>query len=420
MAQAFKTAAPPPPLLPLAVPLPPIGMWVASAHAGGPSAPLLDLDGSHGCGSMAPHVGLKAGPGGAGSKPIFWRAARLLSGILLACGVLFCVLSFCSTTYPIVLSHGFIAFALGLRHAVDCDHLAAIDNVTRQLLLQGQQPVSVGFWFAIGHSTVVLILTAVLCCGYSWIWNMTKDGADFSEYVSLGAGLLSVGLLGAIGLLNAHVAIGLFRDWSGLQSYDESTQDAQVESAGEQALRTAFSVIPGVKRVFEHVNKPFKMYGVGFLFGLSFDSATQVGLIGLAAMTGTSGRVPPLLVMLFPVAFSCGMCLVDTTNGLLMLATYSWTTVRPMQKLFYNFVVTSMSAGIALIICSLELMQIVAREANWNGPFWTWVQNVDMVTIGYSIIVSFMFVFGFAVCYAQGMCSCRCMATKPSDLKIFP
>jgi len=276
--------------------------------------------------------------------------------------------------------------------------------------LRGQRPVSVGFWFAIGHSTVVLILTGVLAGGYSCIWNMAKDGAGISEDISLAAGLLSVGLLGGIGLLNANIAVGLFRDWAGLQGRSACVQDEEVTRAGEASLRTALSVIPCVKRVFEHVNRPFKMFGVGFLFGLSFDSATQVGLIGLAAMSGTSGRVPPLMVMIFPVAFSCGMCLVDTTNGLLMLATYSWTTVRPIQKLFYNFVVTSMSAGIALIICSLELLQIVAREAGWKGPFWTFVANVDMVAIGYSIILSFMLVFGIAVCYAQGWSLCRCAA----------
>jgi len=340
---------------------------------------------------------------------VFWRAARLLSLILLACGASLSLASLCSTTYPIVLSHAFIAFALGLRHAVDCDHLAAIDNVTRQLLLRGQRPVSVGFWFAVGHSTVVLILTAVLAGGYSWVWNLAKQGAGITEDVSLAAGLLSVGLLGGIGLLNAHIAVGLFRDWAGLQQRSPYAQDEEVTRAGEESLRTALSIIPCVKRIFEHVNRPFKMYGVGFLFGLSFDSATQVGLIGLAAMSGTSGRVPPGMVMIFPLAFSCGMCLVDTSNGLLMLATYSWTTVRPIQKLFYNFVVTSMSAGIALIICSLELLQIIAREAGWKSPFWMFIANVDMVAIGYSIILSFMFVFAVAVCYAQGCCVCKCV-----------
>uniref|UniRef100_A0A7S2P7C5 Nickel/cobalt efflux system n=1 Tax=Zooxanthella nutricula TaxID=1333877 RepID=A0A7S2P7C5_9DINO len=275
------------------------------------------------------------------------------------------------------------------------------------MLLRGQKPVSVGFWFAVGHSTIVLLLTAVLAGGYRWALQAATQGADITQQVSLAAGLMSVGLLGAIGALNAHIAWGLFRTWAGLQAKSADAQDAELTAAGDASLKTALSLVPCMRRVFEHVSKPHRMYGVGFLFGLSFDSATQVGLIGLAAMTGSSGRIPPAIVMIFPVAFSCGMCLIDTANGLLMLATYSWTEVRPMQKLFYNFVVTSMSAGIALVICSLELLQIVARQANLRGPFWTLVQDVDMVAIGYSIICSFLLVFLVAVCYSRGCFQCH-------------
>jgi len=352
-----------------------------------------------------------------GSTPysVLWRAVWLLGCIFLACGISIGLAAVCSSSFPIVLSHALIAFALGLRHAVDCDHLAAIDNVTRQLLAHGQWPVSVGFWFAFGHSTVVLLLTGVLAGGYTWAWQMAKQNGHLTEDVSLVAGLISIMILGGIGLLNAYVAVGLFSDWAGLQRQSTRAQEEQLRSNQEVSLRTALSTIPCVKRVFEHVNSPHKMYGVGFLFGLSFDSATQVGLIGLAAMTGTSGHVPPLMVMIFPICFSCGMCLVDTSNGLLMLLTYSWTAVRPIQKLFYNFVVTSMSAGIALVICSLELSQILAREAGLKGPFWTFIANVDMASVGYSIIASFALVFVLGVVYAQGFCQCKCIASPEPE-----
>lgn len=309
-----------------------------------------------------------------------WRAARLVAGILAACVASLAVAAICSEKYPVLLSHALIAFALGLRHAVDCDHLAAIDNITRQLLLMGQRPVSVGFWFAMGHSTVVVVLTAVLASGYSWAASLSSDGNDVAGRVSLAAGLLSIGLLAGIGLLNASIAVDLFSEWSRLQGMSTRCQDIETTSAREDSLQTALSVIPLVRRLFSHVDRAYKMYGVGFLFGLSFDSATQVGLIGLAALTGSSGHVPPLAVMIFPIAFSCGMCLVDTVNGLLMVSTYSWTMVRPVQQLFYNFLVTSMSAGIALIICSLELLQIIAREVHLKGAFWDAVENVDMVS----------------------------------------
>lgn len=342
------------------------------------------------------------------------RALLLIGFLLVACGVIIGVAGVCSSSYPIILSHSSIAFALGLRHAVDCDHLAAIDNVTRQLLVRGQWPVSVGFWFALGHSTVVLLMTGVLAGGYRWTWQMATQSGYFNEGVTLAANLISILLLGSIGILNAYVAVRLFSDWSGLHGKSTAAQDEEVRGNAETSLRTALSSIPLVKRVFEHVNYPHKMYGVGFLFGLGFDTASQVGVIALAAMTGTSGQVPPLMVMLFPISFSCGMCLLDTTNGLLMLLTYSWTTVRPVQKLFYNFVVTSMSAGIALVICTLELLQIFAREAGLTGGFWNSIQDIDMASIGYSIIASFALVFILAVVYAQGCFECRCIAAHES------
>jgi len=250
---------------------------------------------------------------------VLWRAISLLGCLLLACGISIGIAATCSSSYPIILSHAFIAFALGLRHAVDCDHLAAIDNVTRQLLAHGQWPVSVGFWFASGHSSVVVLLTAVLAGGYTWVWQAAGNSGNLTEDISLVAGLISILILGAIGMLNAYVAVGLFSDLAELKKQSSGAQDEQLRSNAESTLRTALSTIPFVKRVFEHVNAPHKMFGVGFLFGLSFDTATQVGLIGLAAMTGTSGHVPPLMVMIFPICFSCGMCLVDTSNGLLML-----------------------------------------------------------------------------------------------------
>merc|ERR1719469_375709 len=319
----------------------------------------------------------------------------------------FTVAGVSSVNHPIVFSHALIAFTLGLRHAVDCDHLAAIDNVTRQLMNRGQWPVSVGFWFALGHSTIVMLLTSVLAGGYSWAKHLTSDGDDLSDRISLVAGLVSIFLLGGIGLLNAQIAIGLLREWWSLQRLNVAAQEAEMRHVSSEALQSALSALPGVRRVLEQVSRPWKMYGVGFLFGLSFDSATQVGLIGLAAMSSTSGRVPPLMLLIFPVAFSCGMCFVDTCNGVLMLATYSWTNMRPIQKLFYNFVVTAMSAGIALIIVSLEALQIVAKEAALKGEFWTRVQAVDMATIGYSIILSFLLVFVAAVVVGKGCAFCR-------------
>mmetsp|Transcript_68025 Transcript_68025/g.191736 ORF Transcript_68025/g.191736 Transcript_68025/m.191736 type:complete len:366 (+) Transcript_68025:80-1177(+) len=320
------------------------------------------------------------------------RACWLLGAILLACCASFGAVSVCSMTHPIIMSQAALSFVLGLRHAVDCDHLAAIDNVTRQLISRGQRPVSVGFWFALGHSSVVLLMTGLVAGGYSWVLQASQDG-DLATDVSLAAALFSVCIVGGLGVLNARIAVELFQDWTRLSKASSTDQHVALEGTAQASLRTALTSIPFLKKFFDRVDRASKMYSVGFLFGLSFDSATQVGLIGLATMSGSHGLVPAQVVMLLPVCFSCGMCLVDTLNGLLMLMTYSWAHIEPVQKLFYNFLVTAMSAGIAVLIGSLELLQIAGEQCGFSGPFWDFVAGIDMASIGYAIILTFFTVF---------------------------
>lgn len=327
------------------------------------------------------------------------RAACLMSGIMVVSLAAFGAAALCAAQFPIILGHSMLAFALGLRHAVDVDHLAAIDNVTRQLISRGQFPVSVGFWFALGHSVVVYLLSMGVAGGYSLLWK-SGEGKHITGIVALIAAVISVSLLAGIGILNARVAFLLFRDWCNLREQDKEVQDETLENKGQASLRTALSVLPLMRRVFDRVDRPHKMFWVGLLFGLSFDTATQVGVIGLAAMSGTSGRLPPLMVMIFPLCFSCGMCLVDTSNGLLMLVTYSWATVAPIQKLFYNFLVTAISACVAISIGSLELLQLVSTQAGWAGPFWKRINSVDIGVLGYMVIGTFALVFGSAACYS--------------------
>jgi high-affinity nickel-transport protein len=321
----------------------------------------------------------------------------LLGGIALAGAATFTMAGVGSQRYPLLFSHAGLAFVLGLRHAVDCDHLAAIDNVTRQLLNRGQTPISVGFWFALGHSSIVFIMTGLVAGGYS-LASSSFHQAVMND-LAVVAGFLAVCLLGCIGFLNARIAIELLQMWASSSHQSALEQDKHADGHAHQSLRTALSGFSFLRRIFDRVDKPHKMFGVGLLFGLSFDTATQVGLIGLAAISGSHGQLPPALVMLFPMSFSCGMCLVDTGNGLLMLMTYGWAKVRPSQKLFYNLLVTSMAASIALLIGSLEFLQVVANAANLHGPFWDAVLNVDMASIGFGIIATFATVLVIAVCY---------------------
>lgn len=343
------------------------------------------------------------------------RACVLLGAILVACCASLGTVSVCSMTYPIIMSQAVLAFALGLRHAVDCDHLAAIDNVTRQLISRGQRPVSVGFWFALGHSTVVVLMTGLIAGGYSWVLQACQIG-NFATDLSLAAALISVCIIGGLGILNARIAVELFQDWARLSKTSKADQNATVDDAAQASLRTALTSLPFLKKVFDRVDRASKMYSVGFLFGLSFDSATQVGLIGLSAMTGTHGRVPSRVVMMLPVCFSCGMCLVDTLNGLLMLMTYSWAQIEPVQKLFYNFLVTAMSAGIAVMIGSLELLQIAGEQCGFSGPFWSFVAGIDMASIGYTIILTFFVIFLVTV-LSRGCCRKPCCRAPAGEAR---
>lgn len=212
--------------------------------------------------------------------------------------------------------------------------------------------------------------------------------------MSLIAGSMSIFLLSGVGLLNAHVAVSLFREWSCMCSRPKSTQHEAFEAKQKTSLRTAFSVMPCLSRIFDTVDKPVKMIFVGLLFGLCFDTATQVALISIAAMSASSGGVPVAVAMVIPLCFTCGMCLVDAANGFLMLLAYTWATVQPDKKLFYNFIVTATAAAVALLIGSLEFLQMVGREAGFKGGWWHTIQNVDMTSLGFGIIITFTAMLG--------------------------
>jgi len=335
------------------------------------------------------------------------HAAVLISALLSASCVCH-VASFCvRATHPVLASNMTLSFVLGLRHAVDCDHLAAIDNVTRQLLRHNIRAVTVGFWFALGHSTIVVLLCLLLSLGYQWALHATQG--SWMMGASTLASLCSAALILAVGLLNAQIALQLLLTWCSLRHKPKSVQEEALNNEGQAGLQSAWSSIPCLQRVFVMVNRPEKMYLVGFLFGLSFDSATQVGLLGLAAMTSTDEPLPLWTISLVPFSFSCGMCLVDTANGLLMLATYSWADVDQMQKLTYNLVVTSLSSILALAISMLEVLQIFADKAGLDGGAWTMIKDLNMASIGYAIIGCFLIIFLTSISTAK---CCRRRATS--------
>mmetsp|Transcript_52863 Transcript_52863/g.126243 ORF Transcript_52863/g.126243 Transcript_52863/m.126243 type:complete len:372 (-) Transcript_52863:82-1197(-) len=332
------------------------------------------------------------------------RGAVIVGAIVLASLACHAIAVAMRINHPDLASGATLSFLLGLRHAVDCDHLAAIDNVTRQLMLRAggsAPPVSVGFWFALGHSTIVMLLCAALAAGYTWAFHAFQNSTGVVAEISTFAGFLSAVLILVIGLLNAQIAVQLCRSWRSLRKQSEDEQSKALEDEAQEGLRTTLSAIPCLQRIFRLVDKPEKMYMVGFMFGLSFDSATQVGLLGLAAMASARQAMPPWMVALLPISFSCGMCLVDTVNGLLMLATYSWATIEPMQKLVYNMTVTSLSAVIAISISMMEFLQIIAQEYQLSGAFWDALLSINMATVGYGIIATFLVAFVASIILTQ-------------------
>jgi len=228
--------------------------------------------------------------------------------------------------------------------------------------------------------------------------------------------LMSISLLAGIGVLNAQVACGLLSEWRQMRGCSDDIQQEVFQANQQASLRTALSAMPCLNSLFDRIDKPAKIYFVGLLFGLALDTATQVSLISIAAMSASAGGVPLMVTMTIPLCFSCGMCLVDTANGLLMLLAYSWALVRPAQKLLYNFIVTAMSAGVALLVGSFECLQILSQQAGFEGKFWQAIRNVDMASLGLGIMIMFMAVIGTSLLLRLRLSHCQCGATISIDV----
>ncbi len=251
--------------------------------------------------------------------------------------------------YSALLSAGLLAYGFGLRHAVDADHISAIDNTTRRLMQKGKRPVGVGFYFSLGHSSVVILLCAGLALASAYVQ------AHLPQWRSVGGWLgtvVSVAFLYIIGLINLLVLRDLY------QSYRHPDG---AEPAAPRGILAR--ILAPVTRL---VHSSWQMFFVGFLFGLGFDTATEVGLLALSARSGQSG-IPFWTVMLLPVLFAVGMCLVDTLDGVLMLGAYGWAMVRPERKLAYNIIITGVSVLVAFIIGTLEIVQVLAPRFELAG-----------------------------------------------------
>lgn len=280
---------------------------------------------------------------------------------------------------PALLSTALLAYVFGLRHAVDPDHIAAIDNVTRKLIQAGRRPVSVGFWFALGHSTVVVAAAAAVALATTSLLTASEQFRQIGNLIGTG---VSAGFLIAIGLVNLVVLAGLWRSFRQVRRsgrYEEAELDGLLAGQGFLARL--------LRPLFRLVTRSWHMYPLGFLFALGFDTATEVSLFGLSAAEASRGA-DPWSILTFPALFTAGMALVDTADGVLMLGAYSWASVRPMRRLLYNLAITSISVVVALLVGILEALNLIAGKLGLEGSFWTWVGAVNdhFGALGFGIV----------------------------------
>ena len=270
-----------------------------------------------------------------------------------------------------------LAYTFGLRHAFDADHIAAIDNTTRKLLQDGERPLGTGFFFSLGHSTIVFSLTAGLAVAaetvHSRIPTLQTYGSTIGASVS-GTFLL---LIGALNLLVLLDVVGVFRHMKRGHYAEQDLERALLK----QGFLSRFLL----KRVGSRIDASWKMYPLGVLFGLGFDTATEIGLLALAAGVATH-HVPFLAVISLPLIFAAGMSLMDTADGAFMSHAYGWAFSSPVRKVYYNISVTSLSVAVAWLVGAIELLQVLAGRLALHGGFWSLLESLDLGRLGYVVV----------------------------------
>ena len=285
---------------------------------------------------------------------------------------------------PLLFSTAILAFTFGLRHAVDVDHIAAIDNVTRKLLNEGKQPVAAGLFFSLGHSTVVIIATVCIALA-----TATFMHAHLARWHTIGGIIctsISALFLILIAIINLLIFISTYKVFKQVKQgkqYEDEEIDKLLNEKGFLAKK--------FRHIFQVITHSWQMYPVGFLFGIGFDTATEIALLGLAASQAMHG-LSIWSILIFPALFTAGMTLIDTTDSILMIGTYGWALVKPIRKLYYNLTITFISLIVALCIGSLEVLGLIANKIHAKGIIWSVIENINsnFNLLGYFIILIFI------------------------------
>ncbi|KTD63771.1 high affinity nickel transport protein [Legionella santicrucis] len=277
-----------------------------------------------------------------------------------------------------------MAYSFGLRHAVDADHIAAIDNVTRKLLQEGKQPIGVGFFFSLGHSSVVLIATVIIALSTKAF--MQSDWAKWHELGSIVCTSCSAIFLLFIALINIMIFFVIYKLFKQIRQGKILTEQDTNELIDQQGF-----LVKRFRRLINLISHSWQMFPLGLLFGIGFDTATEVGLLGLSASQAAEG-ISMWSILLFPALFTAGMILIDTSDGVLMLGAYGWAFLNPVRKLYYNLTITLASALVAFLIGGIEALNLIAEKSNFKGPFWVFInqQSERFNSIGFFIILFFI------------------------------
>jgi nickel/cobalt transporter (NiCoT) family protein len=355
--------------------------------------------------------GMSAVSAGAGKRPglrAFWasldggqrRTVAMMASVIAALHVIGFVTLFlfvAPNQYSIgssgvfTIGIGVTAYTLGMRHAFDADHISAIDNTTRKLMNEGKRPLSVGFWFSLGHSTVVFALAFLISLGVRALDGpVANDNSNLHHVTSyIGTGVSGI-FLYIIAALNIVILIGIIKVFRELKTgtFDEETLEEQLQKRG--FMNRFFG------KLTKTITKPQQIYPIGVLFGLGFDTATEVTLLVIAGSAGAAG-LPWYAILCLPILFAAGMSLLDTIDGSFMNFAYGWAFSKPVRKVFYNMTITGLSVAVALVIGTVEIAGLIASETHLGGPFWTWFENININLLGFIIVGMFVATWAIAL-----------------------
>jgi high-affinity nickel-transport protein len=291
---------------------------------------------------------------------------------------------------PTLLGTAFLAYVLGLRHAVDADHIATIDNVVRKLMQEGKRPYAVGLFFSLGHSLSIAVAVAAIAGAAFALQGRFAEFKSIGSVIGTGA---SAFFLLAIAVINLVILRGVW------QSFRKARRGEPVADQELNALLAGRGLLARIFRpLFRMVSRSWQMFPVGFLFGLGFDTATEISLFAVAA-SQASGGMTIGAIMIFPALFTAGMTLIDTTDSVLMVGAYGWAFLNPIRKIWYNLTITAVSVLVALLIGGIEALGLIADKLGLEGRFWSMIGGLNGGLANFGYLVVGIFIVSWAVSY---------------------